>query len=187
MKKTATLILALFLFTGLMAQNPIFLKGDKVVNVGIGIGSTLYASSYYHTKIPPISGSFELGFMDGVLEKGSIGLGGYLGLSAAKWESPYLGGSYGWNYTNFILGARGAFHYPLIEKFDTYAGVLLGYNIVSSKYFGDPSWSVGSAATSSVVYAGFVGGRYYFSEKIGAMVELGYGIAYLNLGIALKL
>jgi len=30
------------------------------------------------------------------------------------------------------LGAKGNFHYPLVEKLDTYTGILLGYNVVSS-------------------------------------------------------
>jgi hypothetical protein len=32
----------------------------------------------------------------------------------------------------------------------------------------------------------FVGGRYYFSEFFAAMLELGYGVSYLNIGVALK-
>ena len=37
----------------------------------------------------------------------------------------------------------GSFHYPLVDKLDTYAGILLGYNIVTSKEIGDPTGGYG--------------------------------------------
>ena len=36
-------------------------------------------------------------------------------------------------------------------------------------------------------YSWFVGARYYFTDKLAGMAELGYGITYLNLGVSLKL
>jgi len=32
----------------------------------------------------------------------------------------------------------------------------------------------------------YIGGRYFFTDNIAALVELGYGVAYLNIGIAIK-
>ena len=29
----------------------------------------------------------------------------------------------------FIIGVRGSFHYPLVDKLDTYTGLALGYDI----------------------------------------------------------
>lgn len=95
--------------------------------------SAFYTGSGYTGKIPPVSVSYEQGIMDDVLDVGSIGVGGYIGYTSASWETNWLGGSYGWKYTNFILGVRGSFHYPLVDNIDTYAGVLLGYNVVSAK------------------------------------------------------
>ena len=117
------------------------------------------------------------------LIKGSIGIGGYLGYSSYKWE--YSG--WGWKYSNFILGVRGVFHYPLVAKLDTYTGLLLGYNIASSKETGAAIGGYNySASSGGVVGAWFVGARYYFTDKFAVMGELGYGITYLNLGVALK-
>lgn len=187
MKKIAVLIAAfLFVASGLHAQEQMFNKGDKVVNVGIGLLSALYTGSYYTSKLPPLSVSYEQGVVDNVLDVGTIGVGGYLGFASAKWEMAYIGGTYGWKYTNIILGARGAFHYPLVDKLDTYAGLLLGYNIVSAKEIGTIPGNV-SASSSGVIFSGYVGGRYYFNDKFGAMAELGTGIAYLNIGLAVKL
>lgn len=178
------LVVVAFSLTQLVAQEPTFEKGNKVLNLGIGLGSTLYSGTYYKSQVPPVSGSLEFGIVDNVLEKGVIGVGPYLGYSSYKYE--YSG--WGWKYSNVIVGARGNFHYPLVDKLDTYTGLLLGYNVASSKEFGNatPGWDY-SYSAGGVVWSWFVGARYYFSEKFGVMAELGYGIAYLNLGVSLKL
>jgi hypothetical protein len=185
-KLLLSLLVVVFSLTQLLAQESTFKQGDKVLNLGIGLGSTLYSGSYYKAGFPPISASLEFGVKDGVLDKGSIGIAPYLGYSSHKWESTYAGSAYGWKYTNIIVGARGVFHYPLVNKLDTYTGLLLGYNISSNKEYGNYLGSNYSASSGGVAYSWFVGGRYYFSDKFAGMLELGYGITYLNLGIALK-
>jgi hypothetical protein len=182
MKKLLLLfVIGCFTLTQLVAQESTFNKGDKVLNIGIGFGTTLYSGTYYKSQIPPISLSLEFGVADNILDKGVIGVGPYLGYSSYKYE--YAG--WGWKYSNIIVGARGNFHYPLVNKLDTYTGLLLGYNISSSKEFGTGGTDY-QASSGGVVWAWFIGGRYYFSDNFAAMLELGYGVAYLNLGVALK-
>lgn len=185
MKKSIFSLLLLVFAATAFAQENTFNKGDKVLNLGIGLGSTLYTGGYYKSAIPPLSASLEYGVKDNLFdEKSSLGIGGYFGYTSAKWE--YSG--YGWNYSSMILGARGALHYQLVDKLDTYTGILLGYNIVSSKSFGSLGEGTNyTAAASGIAWSWFLGGRYYFTDKLAAMAELGYGISYLNLGIALKL
>jgi hypothetical protein len=175
------LAFALIFSVSLNAQNT-FNKGDKVVNLGIGLGSTLYSGAYYKGLIPPVSASLEVGIKDNLFDdKSSLGVGAYAGFASSKWE--YLG--YGWRYTNIILGARASLHYQLIEKLDTYGGFIGGFRVATSKEIGTP---IGDASPGGgIVLSPYIGGRYYFSEKLAAMAELGYGIAYLNIGIALKL
>lgn len=182
-KSVLLLVVAVFTFTQLVAQEPTFEKGDKVLNLGIGFGSGLYTGTYYKTSVPPISASLEFGVADGVLEKGSIGVGPYLAYSSHKWE--YSG--WGWKYSNIYIAARGVFHYPLVDKLDTYTGLTLGYNIATSSEYGNsvPGYDYNSSS-GGLLYAWFVGARYYFSDSFGVMAELGVGIVYLNLGIALK-
>ena len=68
MKKILVFILVFIcLTTGAMAQNT-FVKGDKVLNLGIGLGSTLYTGGSYTSKIPPLSASFEVGVKDNLFE-----------------------------------------------------------------------------------------------------------------------
>lgn len=70
---------------------------------------------------------------------------------------------------------------------DTYAGAMLGYNIVSSKYYGDNEYSSSSKASgSALTYSVFAGARYYFKDNLAVFAEVGYGIAALELGIAYK-
>ena len=190
MKKllVSTLILV-FAFSISNAQESTFSTDSKVVNLGIGIGSTLYGG-FASNVVPPISISFEKGVKDNVLEKGSIGVGGYLGFASAKWDYTDYNGSYGVRYTNIILGARGSFHYPLVDKLDTYTGLMLGYNIGSSKYTATGyynTYPVQTSAYGGFTWSWYLGGRYWFNDKIAGMAELGYGIAYLNLGVAFNL
>jgi hypothetical protein len=184
MKKFSILLfLSLYSLIQLAAQESMFKNRDKVLNIGIGIGSTLYTGSNYKVGIPALSTAIEFGVKDGILDKGSIGLGAYLDYSSHKLD--FIG--WGWNYANIVLGARGVFHYPLVNKLDTYTGILLGYNIANNKEYGSVVSVNNYSVSSGVVGAWFVGARYYFSDKFAVMGELGYGITYLNLGIALKL
>ncbi len=164
---------------------PTFLQSDLVINVGLGIGTVLYTGKYFSQRVPPLSLSVEYAYMeDFIAEDITLGVGGYLGFASAKWESGF--GNWGWDYTYIILGGRAGLHYPIVEDLDTYAGVMLGFNIVSSSAFGTVDTGR-SAAGSGLVFSLYAGGRYYLTENFGLMGEIGYGIAYLNLGIAYKL
>jgi hypothetical protein len=165
MKKTLFLLVAIcFALAQMSAQEPTFVKGDKVVNVGVGIGSVFNSGTYYTTLIPPLAGS----------------VGPYLGFAAHK----YVFSQNGWRYSSFILGARGNFHYPLVDKLDTYTGLLLAYRVVTATDIGNPT---GNPSSSVFTWSWYVGARYYFKERLAAMAELGYGISYLNIGIAYKI
>ena len=192
MKKIFLFISAVAICFSVNAQTPTFSKSDLVFNLGIGLGTTLYSGSYYKSTLPPISLSAEYGAIEDFLtEDLTLGLGGYVGIAGSKYETTFGNGgqTYGWKYSYTVIGVRGALHYPLVEKLDTYAGMMLGYNIVSFKEIGtyQAGFGLENSVGSSVAFSVYIGGRYYFSDNFAAMAELGYGIAYLNLGIALKL
>lgn len=179
MKKILVLfVVACFSLTQLFAQESTFNKGDKVLNLGLGLGTSLYSGIGYSGLIPPLSGSLEVAVVDNIIEKGVIGVGGYLGFASYKWDNYY-------RYTNIIIGPRGTFHYPFVDKLDTYAGLMIGYNVVSSKWIGSGA-DVNISAGGGVVSSFFLGARYYFSDNMAVMAELGYGVAYLNIGVAFK-
>lgn len=182
--KTLTLT-ALLAFGFLMLNAQVVSKGDKIINLGVGLGTALYSGTGYTGSVPPVSGSLEVVVKDDLFGgPGALGLGGYVGYSAYKWE--YMG--WGYKYSNIIVGGRGYVHYNLVDKLDTYGGLMLGYNIATSKEFGNsiPGYDYNNSV-GGIIWSGFIGGRYFFNDKFAGMVELGSGIAYLNLGIALKL
>ncbi|MBK6346747.1 MAG: hypothetical protein IPN08_09850 [Bacteroidales bacterium] len=185
MKKVVITLFAAILAFNLSAQESTFEKGDKALNLGLGFGSFLGASGY-KTTIPPISASFEVGIIDGILDKATVGVGGYLGFAGSKDEIPWFGDEYYVKYTYIVIGARGTFHYPLVDKLDTYGGVMLGYTIVSNSTNLPSTFGTYSYTANSFTPSFFVGGRYYFTDNFAAMAELGYGVALLNLGVALK-
>src|SRR5664279_2282571 len=116
-KLLLSLLVVVFAFTQLHAQESTFKKGDKVVNFGIGLGSTLYTGSFYKTAVPPISASMEVGIVSLLNDKATIGVGGYLGYSSYKESYAFYSDNY--TVSNFIIGARGTFHYALVDKLDT--------------------------------------------------------------------
>jgi len=172
------LLVVVFSLTQLVAQESTFVKGDKALNLGIGFGSSYYGG-YYTSHMPAISASFEIGVADGILDKGSIGVGGYVGYSSAKYSNY-------WKTSNFLIGVRGSFHYPLVDKLDTYTGLQLGYNVFSTKYIDNAYSGLYNASASSLNFAWFAGARYYFANNFAVMAEVGYGVAYLTVGVALK-
>jgi hypothetical protein len=186
MRKIAVTLFAAILAINLSAQdNEVFSKGDKVLNVGIGFGGGYYSGFFYsgYSRSPFFSGSFDVGIIDGFLDNATVGIGGYVGFSSAKWD----GINYGWKETHFVIGPRGTFNYQFVDKLDTYAGILLGYNIVNEKRTGDWSGQTYNGNSSSVYFSGFVGARYYFTENIGAFLELGSGgLSLASLGIVAK-
>jgi len=185
MKKIAMIMVVVF-GVQLMAQGQPFEKGDKTINLGIGIGSALYSGKYYKMRIPPISLSYEQGITN-KLGIGYIGVGGYFGISGSKWETEYLTYEYGWKYTYIVLGARGAYHFDLVDNLDIYAGLILGVNIVSSKEIGDfPTGVNVDEQSTGVAHSEFAGIRWFFKPNFALMAELGYGISYLTVGAAFK-
>jgi len=188
MKRSLVFVIVLFSALPLiLAQRSLFNMGDKVLGLGMGLGSTLYASGTgYSTGLPPISFFYEQALTDRIFKKGIIGVGGYAGYSLFKSRFNIDGANFGWNYHNFIVGAGGVFHYPFIKNLDTYAGAMIGYNFTSASEYGDPG-TYTPVSTGGIVLSGYVGARYYFTEYFAGFAQLGYGVAYLNFGVSIRL
>jgi hypothetical protein len=188
MKKTFFIILVILSSVpALQAQKSMIELGDKVISLGLGIGNTLYiGGTGYSTMVPPLSLSFEQAVLDDVFEKGVLGVIGSLGYTSYKFRynvDPY---DFGWNYHNVILGAGSLLHYPLVERLDTYIGAMLGYNITTIAEYGVTGDNTADSVGGFVV-AGFIGGRYYFTDQFAAFAQIGYGVAYLTFGLSYRL
>ena len=176
MKKlfASVLMCALFIFSFSTAQAQ-YEKGQIDVNLGVGLLPTFFGSGVEST-LPPIGLSVDYGVTD------NISVGGYAAYASANFGSGF-GSDWKYNYT--IIGVRGAYHFNVNnDRFDPYGGALLGYNIISVDY-GDSGITSGGAA-SAAAFSVFLGGRYRFTDNIGAFAELGYGISILQLGLNLK-
>ena len=177
MKSLFTALLVLVLAASLFADP--FNKGDKIAQVGIGYGFAFYTGS---GGIPPISLGFQYG-----LEK-KISIGGIIGYTSSTEKWGWHNDNWEWKYTYIIIGARGEYHFlEDSENIDAYAGLTLGYYIVSVTTpagYNDFGYSTGA---SSALFGAHVGARYYFSPKFAAFGELGYGVGYITVGVAFKL
>ena len=169
-----------------MAQEDVFQKGDMVLGVGVGIGNRLIGTGY-STTIPPIIIMGEYGITDALIQKtgkGFVGVGGYFAYTTNKYK--YSGSDYGWKYSNMIIAGRGAFHYQFVDKLDTYAGVIAGFNISSSSWYGSTGHDYKADSNGGFIYSTFVGARYYFTDNIAVFAEAGYGFNLLEAGLAIK-
>ena len=145
MKNKILKITFLLLITGaytMQAQS--FAKGQKDINIGLGLGggygsntTVLYAGET-QSSTPPISAALEFGVTD------AISIGGYVAYTGTKWT--YTGTDYDihgnpFTYSNtdswkfYIIGVRGAYHFAQFisnDKVDLYAGVMLG-DVISTQ------------------------------------------------------
>lgn len=175
--KRKTLLMTATLLSAFAANAQTFAKQDNVLGLNVGIGGSYGV---------PVSLSYEKGIYD-INDKMSIGVGGLIGYGSSS-DNIQVGK---WKYSNFLLGARGAWHYTAVDKFDLYGGVMLGYDIASSKFtWSDPAMSdhydAPSSSAGGILWGAYAGARYYFTPTYGVNAEVGYGLSYLNIGVSYK-
>jgi hypothetical protein len=84
---------------------------------------------------------------------------------------------------------KSSYHFSTSDKLDPYVGAIIGYNIASvtaEKPAGYVGPDLPEASAGGFIIGGHLGARYMFTDKLGAFGELGYGIAYLQLGVTAK-
>ena len=182
------LVILLFFINQILGQT--FQKGDFVGNITIGFGSSMYLGYGYGSptySIPAISLSGDYGLLDNLTKTGIFSIGAVAGYKSESWS--YYG--YTAKASDILIGPRSTFHYQFIEKLDTYIGLELILDLRSWSNSSSISYYnyIPSSLTSKtyVRIPGFIGARYYFTDKIGALAEFGWGIAYFNIGLSLKL
>lgn len=172
----------LLLSNGAFAQrNNGFHKGQSDMNLGIGFVTFNLTGD---VAVPPLSVSYEYGITD------HIGLGAYVGYSASSYNYSTLTGVVDApivDFTYSIFTVRGSYHFDLKDDFDTYVGLMMGYNSANIDYdeseFGG---SIPNFSAGGVVYGFHAGGRYHFTKNLGAFLEIGYGVSAVNLGLTTK-
>lgn len=187
MKKLTKLfiaILAVAVFASAQVNAQAFENGSMVGNAGLGFGWYSYGGVGV-SSFPAISVSLEKGIKE--LDFGTLSLGGIIGYKHAKYE--WLS-SYDWSWTDIIVAARGAVHVDLLknEKVDTYGGLGVGLRFETEKYYTGVFGDVEKVSDSYVhpLFAFYIGGRYYFTDKLAGFGELGYGLGYFTIGLSYK-
>jgi len=182
MKKLLLLVTISALVFTARAQE--FQKGTNIISAGVGLGSSILSYSGA-SQTPALSLQYERGVWD-VGGPGVISLGGYVGYKGYSYSATDY--SEKWHYT--VLGVRSAYHYNglNVDKLDLYGGVMLSYNILSYSYSDNLGYNVSDNGSygSTVGLSLYVGARYFFTDNLAVLAEFGYGVAYLNVGIAAK-
>lgn len=182
MKKLVLVFVVLAAISGTAAaidllQYPPPVKGGNVlIDLGIGFSGAYGTGGGGSLRIPPLFATVEYALPVNV----PISVGG----TFAFWQYGYNAWSIDWRYTYMSIGARGNWHWAFDVKWlDFYTGLFLGYLVFLYDYDGTYT---GPSPNYSRFDAGLqAGAHFYFTEKVGAVVEFGYPI-YAKAGVALK-
>jgi len=174
------LIFAFVVVAGLFAFNgkeyPDSIQPKKfIINAGIGFGS--YEGNL---TVPPLSLIVDYPLPLGGLP---FTVGGMFGFTMSRYE--YGNNSNTW--TGIAIAGRFGYHPNFgVKNLDVYANLSLGYYIFTVEYKTRyNSWK----ADASAFYLGInLGARYFFNEKFGAFLEVGYSnLSYATVGVSVKL
>ncbi len=181
------MILACLLVSQLTFSQTKFSKGDQFVSVSYGLGAIgvnwtdLYSSysNYSSFTFGPVGVYYEKAITDKI-GIGKIGIGGSINYLRNSTSYDILSSNNSVSISQLAVALRGAYHFELEnKKIDPYAGVGLVFSHFSYKSsYSNDKFSFGSPLGTQA----FVGSRYFFTDNIAAFAELGYGLAYLNIG-----
>ncbi|MFR9620758.1 MAG: hypothetical protein SNH63_06020 [Rikenellaceae bacterium] len=171
MKKLFLLVATVLCAAAVSAQTTV---DSRVIKVDLGLGSAIGGL--------PIGASYEQGIVE-FGNGGFITVGGYLGFCSSS--DSYV--TYKWKRSQLNIMAQGNYYLtPLVDKMDFYAGLRLGYANISSNYVFEDGTKVKYDWGSPFDFSIHIGTNYWFNESIAVNAELGYGIAYFNIGAAFK-
>lgn len=167
---TILFVLGLFASTQSFAQY-IPDKGSKLLNAGVGLGG--YGLGIGYSAGVSLGASLEFGVTK------NITVGGFVDYRRLSYS-----GLSGYGVSYFYVGARGSYHFNELlnlatDKADLYAGISIGYRGISGTYYYD--------AVAPIIVPIHLGGRYFFSDKVGGFAELASDVAPLKIGVTFKL
>ena len=141
----------LFVAAGVFAaDSPAFKNGGIEFQAGIGFGFWGYYTGASMT-VPPIIASVEYQFMAAPQIPLSVGLLAGYTASQYKYDDGF-GDTYTDTFSFIVVGGRVSYHFIELIKvpnLDTYAGLLLGYDIASVSYSGTGGFAGGSIPGSN--------------------------------------
>ena len=197
MKKKLTIAaLALFMITAaastVSALDFNFTKfaegvGDQKFHAGINMG---IGALPYDLSLPAIQASFEYNVGNQFLNGLPITAGVCFGVTGYdnKGDPKTLAGQ--WTGSLIGIGVKGNWHIDLgIPNLDTYGGLTLGILLWPEQnvFTHNGGEQTNDFNHTTMLYGINLGVKYYFTEMIGAYLEVGYSqISIVQLGLALK-
>ncbi|WP_181305943.1 hypothetical protein [Rufibacter sp. XAAS-G3-1] len=154
-----------------------FSGGTNVVGIGFGLVDKIDTYGSGANTLKPLTFSYERG-LNVAVGPGVIGVGGVFSYAHVKWEEDF-------KVSFMYIAAKGAYHYNFTqnEKLDTYAGLTLGY-ARSKADWDDTFLSDYEESTGEVKVGVLAGARYYFTNNVGAHVELESGpMSNITIGL----
>jgi hypothetical protein len=192
-KLNLLLILCFMVFATANSQDLVFGKGSSAINLGIGFGNTMYHGGGYSMGFPSISASYEYGIVEvpmGSSLTGVVSVGGLAGFGGSKYDYSYYASGYSVNTNYFLVAVRGNYHFIFHDKFDPYAGIILGYYFGNSKAdypAGWPSYYPKYNENTGGFHGGaYAGARWFFSPAWAVFSELGWNISIFTIGGTFK-
>ena len=159
-----------------------FVKEKNYLGPSIGL--------YFFGSTPIFGANYEYA-MTTDMGSGILGIGGLVRYRSWSQNSgTYLGETWGWSYTDILVGGQGNYHFHVGEgKFDPWVGLTLAYDIGSVKYTGPAGYNYASPTWGGLFLGGNGGARYWFSDKLAGAVRIGLGsLSYsaLDIGVDFK-
>jgi len=185
MKKFSVLLaIVVFAFgTNVMAQEHTLSPNSGVLHAGVAFGGYSYSNA---SSLPAINISYDRLLGQGT-GPGFLSVGAVVGYKSARRKYEAGGQNYKDKWSNLLVGARVLYHLDVVNrnKFNVYFGSIVGVRIFSYDY-GGGGFDISRNSVSALV-GGVAGAQYFFTNRIGAFAEVGYGIGFFNLGASIKL
>jgi hypothetical protein len=184
MKKLFVLFLLIGCLSGsvfafdIMSYPPPLSSGNILIDGGLGLGLGYKG----HIRIPPLFAQAEY-----ALPQLPISVGGGISFWQNSDSWAYNAGTVDRTYSFLAILGRGNWHWGFnVNWLDLYSGLSLGYRAFWDHYKSNS----GAPTPPKNNYGGFywglqVGAHFYFTPKIGAMVEVGYPM--MRAGVTVKL
>jgi hypothetical protein len=159
-------------------------EGDFMISPGIGFGTPLHGNMV----IPPISASIDYAMPVGL----PFTLGALAGFTTSEYKGSHGGGNtFTYDYTGIAIAGRFGYHPDLgVKNLNISANIALGYYIYNAKAAYADTWSGDKPNPDdySRLYLSFnLGARYFFTNNIGAFLDLGYSaMSFVTAGATFK-
>lgn len=173
MKQLLSILTFLLLATTVSFAQNNFYPGDMAFSLELGIPHT---DDGIRMVTPAFGAQFEYTVMGHELS-GSLSVGAFASYDAQRMDTVPI--------TEVLVGPMLTYRYPILDKFDVFAKVILGYYSISAKFTGEYS---GDFIFDKKMFgrAAYIGGSYYLSDKISVGVDVGYGFYMLGAHLSYK-